>query len=152
MNVLITPVGSAGDNYPFIGLGVELKRRGHHVTVITNDHFESLVRASGLEFVSVGTAEEFNRIITNPEIWHPTRGLKTIMAAVSEQSHRLFDAVQQRIDQGTLVVAHALDFGSRVMAEKNPNLPVVTLHPAPPIIRTQDGTGAMQGSPDPSFP
>src|SRR5258706_2301218 len=151
MNILITPVGSAGDNYPFIGLGIEMARRGHRVTVITNDHFEGLVRASGLEFVSVGTADEFNRIITTPEIWHPTRGLRAIMDAMVGQSQLLFEATAQRIGPDTLIVAHALDFGSRAMAEKDPNLPVVTLHLAPSIMRTQYVTGALQGTRDPSF-
>jgi UDP:flavonoid glycosyltransferase YjiC (YdhE family) len=151
MNILITPVGSAGDNYPFIGLGIELARRGHRVTVITNDHFEALVRGSGLEFVSVGGADEFDRIIADPEIWHPTRGLKRIMEAVAEQTRRLFDAVQQRIDGNTVIVAHTLDFASRAMAEKDPNLPVVTLHLSPSIIRTNYDMGAMQGTRNPSF-
>ncbi|MDB5318838.1 MAG: hypothetical protein JWN40_469 [Phycisphaerales bacterium] len=151
MNILITPVGSAGDNYPFIGLGAEFARRGHRVTVITNDHFEPLVRRSGLEFVSVGTAERFDEIIANPEIWHPTRGLKAIMDALVGQSRLLFDAVAQRIGPDTLIVAHALDFASRAMAERDPNLPVVTLHLAPAVMRTEYVTGAMQGTRDPSF-
>jgi UDP:flavonoid glycosyltransferase YjiC (YdhE family) len=150
-NILITPVGSAGDNYPFIGLGIELARRGHRVTVITNDHFKPLIRGSGLEFVSVGTTEEFDRIIANPEIWHPTRGLKRIMEAVAEQSRRLFDAVSQRIADKPLIIAHTLDFGSRAMAERDPSLPVVTVHLAPSVIRTNYDMGAMKGTRNPSF-
>jgi UDP:flavonoid glycosyltransferase YjiC (YdhE family) len=148
MNVLITPVGSAGDNYPFVGLGIELARRGHRVTVISNDHFGPLIERSGLEFVSVGSVEEFDEIIRDPQIWHPTRGLKKIMDAVAEQSRRLFDAVHQRIDDRTLIVAHTLDFASRAMAEKDPSLPVVTVHLAPAVIRTVHGMGVMQGTRD----
>jgi rhamnosyltransferase subunit B len=151
MHVLITPVGSAGDNYPFIGLGIELARRGHHVTVISNDHFGPLIERSGLEFVSVGTVEEFDQIIRDPEIWHPTRGLKKIMDAVAEQCRRLFDAVSQRIDDRTMIVAHTLDFSSRAMAEKDPTLPVVTVHLSPSIIRTNQGMGVLQGTQDLSF-
>ena len=29
MNLILTPVGSAGDNYPFLGLAAEFVRRGH---------------------------------------------------------------------------------------------------------------------------
>src|SRR5437867_5615641 len=84
VNVLITPVGSAGDNYPFIGLGVELARRGHRVTIITNDHFEPLIRGSGLNFVSIGTDEEYRSVVNDPSIWHPRYGFKYIMALVGE--------------------------------------------------------------------
>ena len=151
MNILITPVGSAGDNYPFIGLGVELAKRGHRVTVISNDRFEPVIRKSGLEFVSVGTNEEFDRIIANPDIWHPTRGLKHIMDAVAEQSRRLFDAVSQRIADKPVIIAHTLDFASRAMAERDPSLPVVTIHLSPSIIRTNYDMGVVKGTRNPSF-
>lgn len=34
MNVLITTLGSYGDVYPFVGLGVRLRHRGHNVTLL----------------------------------------------------------------------------------------------------------------------
>jgi len=148
MNILITPVGSAGDNYPFIGLGATLARRGHRVTVVTNDQFEPLVRRSGMDFVSVGTAEEFDRIIKDPDLWHPKRGLKTVMGALSEQCRRLFDVVRQRINPQTLVIAHSLDFASRAMAERDPSLNVVTVHLSPSIVRTEYELGVIQGTRD----
>jgi UDP:flavonoid glycosyltransferase YjiC (YdhE family) len=147
MNVLITPVGSAGDNYPFIGLGVELARRGHRVTAITNDHFEPLVRGCGLEFVSIGTDAEYKEILRDPEIWHPKRGFKVIMSLIAKQNRRLFDAVTARVDDETLVVAHSLDFASRAIAEKT-GLPVVTMHLGPMLLRTEYETGVMQGTRD----
>ncbi len=53
MNILLVPVGSHGDVHPFCGIGAELRRRGHAVTVFTNAHFEPLVRRVGLDFVPV---------------------------------------------------------------------------------------------------
>src|SRR5690242_4033720 len=98
MNILFTPVGSAGDNYPFIGLAAEFARRGHHATVITADTFEDPIRAAGLDFVSTGTREEFQATLTDPEIWHPVRGFKRVMALVTEQLHRLKKILLERID------------------------------------------------------
>src|SRR4051812_28482035 len=51
MNVLFVALGSAGDVYPSIGLGKELRARGHRATVITNNACETVVRAEGLEYV-----------------------------------------------------------------------------------------------------
>ena len=34
MNVLITTLGSYGDVYPFVGLGVQLNRRGHFQPIL----------------------------------------------------------------------------------------------------------------------
>jgi UDP:flavonoid glycosyltransferase YjiC (YdhE family) len=145
LNYLITPVGSAGDNYPFIGLGVELARRGHRVTVFSNDHFGPLIEQCGLAFVSVGSEEEYRKTIANREIWHPTRGFGVIMGMVGEQIKRLMDALMPRISDDTAVVAHSLDFGSRALAEKT-GLRVVTVHLSPLIIRTNYDTGVVRGS------
>ncbi|HEY7119538.1 MAG TPA: glycosyltransferase [Tepidisphaeraceae bacterium] len=136
MDVLITPVGSAGDNYPFIGLGTELARRGHRVSVLTNDHFAPIVRGLGLEFISTGTDEEYRRVINNPDIWHPRKGFKHIMAGLGEVNGRLFDLIRPRIDNQTLIVAGTLDFASRTIAEKEGIPAVVTLHLSPSIPRT----------------
>src|SRR5438105_2854907 len=105
MKVLITPVGSAGDNYPFIGVGAELARRGHRVSVVTNNHFAPLVRGLGLEFVSVGTDEEYRELLRNPGIWHPRDGFKHIMAGLGQVNGRILDAVRPRVDSDTLIVA-----------------------------------------------
>ena len=36
MHVFLIPLGTAGDVHPFVGIGLGLRARGHHVTVITN--------------------------------------------------------------------------------------------------------------------
>ena len=42
MHYLVMPLGSAGDVHPFVGLALELKRRGHEVTLATNGYFADL--------------------------------------------------------------------------------------------------------------
>src|SRR4051812_30859061 len=148
MNILITPVGSAGDNYPFVGLGVEFARRGHRVTVFTNTYFEKLVRDSGLEFVAVGTQQDYERIIRDPEIWHPSRGLKTIMKGLGDHGSQLLDTLLPHVGPDTAIVAHSLDFGSRALAEKDPSLPVVTCHLSPMMFRTDYDIGVGRGTGD----
>lgn len=52
--VLLNPWGSLGDLHPFLALGLALKDQGAIVTVASMSQYESLVRAQGLGFVSVG--------------------------------------------------------------------------------------------------
>jgi UDP:flavonoid glycosyltransferase YjiC (YdhE family) len=150
MNFLLTPVGSAGDNYPFIGLGAELARRGHRVTVLTNEHFAPLVRAAGLEFVAVGTEEEYRQVISDPGIWHPRDGFKHIMRLIGEQNARLMNLIRPRLGPDTAIVAGTLDFASRTLAEKD-GLPVVTLHLSPSILRTNYQIPTLMGTTNYSF-
>ena len=49
VNIVLITMGSAGDVYPFVGLGTGLKERGHRVTLVTNEYFEPVAREAGLE-------------------------------------------------------------------------------------------------------
>ena len=40
MHFIVSPIGSAGDVHPFLGLAVALQQRGHRVTVVVNDDRE----------------------------------------------------------------------------------------------------------------
>lgn len=146
-DIMLTPVGSAGDNFPFIGLGAELARRGHRVSVVTSDHYASLCAACGVELISIGTEEEFRKIISNPEIWHPTRGFATVLSMIGEQNARVFEVVAKRREANpgsTVVVAHTLDFASRALSEKFA-MPLVTAHLQPSIMRTVHELPTMNG-------
>ena len=50
MRFILTPVGSAGDVHPFVGIGRALKARGHEVIVLTAGPFGEVVRNAGLVF------------------------------------------------------------------------------------------------------
>ncbi|MCY2953447.1 MAG: glycosyltransferase [Planctomycetota bacterium] len=127
MRFLLTPVGSAGDNFPFIGLGAELLRRGHDVTVITSENFAPIVRRLEMNCVEAITAEEYRSIQDNPDLWHPVKGYKTVMAYAMEQVRRLFKLVRELAEPGrTVVVSHMLDYASRCIQDKT-GLPVVTV-------------------------
>lgn len=150
MHCLLTPIGSAGDNLPLIGIGHRLRQRGHAVTVLANDHFGATVRYAGLEFTSVGTEEEYRRSTEDPEIWHPTRGYQTVMKLVCLQLERIFEQVQSRIRGDTLLVTPTLDFASRAIAEKH-GLPAAAVHLQPIILRTMYETPVGFGTLDFNF-
>ena len=146
MRILVTPVGSAGDNYPFIGLAGELVRRGHDVQVLSIGPFRDAVRAVGANYVEVGTAEEYAANINNPELWHPTKGSKTVAKLVAEQLRRNLKLVTEFHEPGnTIVVGHTLDFASRALHEKV-GLPLVTVHLQPCIVRTSHQLPTMMGT------
>ena len=53
LSVLLPTIGSSGDVHPFIALGLELKRRGHRPTVLTNPMFAPLIERVGLGFLPI---------------------------------------------------------------------------------------------------
>lgn len=151
MRFLLTPIGSAGDNFPFIGLGAELVRRGHDVTVATTEHFAGLVERSGMQFLATGTNEEYEAAVTDPALFDPRQGFVAVMNLVADYNRRLFDIVTAQYGRGPLtVVAHTLDFASRVISDKLP-LPVVRVHLQPSVVRSAYRVPVMSGSVDYSF-
>jgi rhamnosyltransferase subunit B len=52
-NILMATIGSLGDLHPTLALGLELKRRGHFVTVASTGYYRDKVESLGLTFRSL---------------------------------------------------------------------------------------------------
>ena len=128
---LVVPVGSAGDVHPFVSIALELKARGHDVTVVTNAYFAPLLEQVGLPSVPVGTVEQFDNITSNPRLWHRLHGLDVLATGIGLRISTLYRLIEQEAARGNLVVvAHPLAFGARV-AHETLEIPLVTVHLAP---------------------
>jgi rhamnosyltransferase subunit B len=136
LKVLLTPIGSHGDVHPFVGMGMELSRRGHRVIVITYEHFQPLVERAGLEFASLGTSEEFLAVANNPVVWEPIAGFKLLLGFFVKLLRPLYQLVAENYAPGeTVVVAPPSALGARVAQEKL-GVPLVTVHLAPSSLRS----------------
>jgi rhamnosyltransferase subunit B len=51
--ILIATIGSLGDLHPCLGLGLELQRRGHRVTIAATDFYRARIEALGLGFCAM---------------------------------------------------------------------------------------------------
>lgn len=137
LKILLTPVGSSGDVHPFVGLGVALRRRGHRVIVITNGHFAPLVRAAGLEFVELGTEEQYFQAISHPDLWSATRGFNAVAEMVNRLVRPMFDLLAEHHEPGhTITVGGSLALGARLAQEKL-GLPMVSVHLQPALFRSR---------------
>ena len=79
-SALLFGVGSAGDVFPFIALGKGLAARGWQVSLCANPTFKEQVIRAGLAFEPLGTREHYDRITRDPNLWHPRKGTRTILA------------------------------------------------------------------------
>jgi UDP:flavonoid glycosyltransferase YjiC (YdhE family) len=132
----MTPVGSAGDVHPFIGIGRALRARGHEVVIVTAGTFEQVVRRAGLEFRETISAQYFDEVSKHPDLWHPRRGLQFVLGTVADYLRQGYQQVGEVYEPGrTVLVGHALSFGTRLYEEKH-GVPAATLHLAPSIFRS----------------
>jgi len=137
MRVLMTALGSYGDVHPMVGLGAAMLARGHQVTILTNPHFQKVVESTGLEFLPIGTAEEYDELAHHKDLWHPFRGPTMVLRTCIEQALRpIYEGIESHYRPGeTLLVAHVLDMASRVFQEKH-GAPMASVHLAPVGLRS----------------
>ena len=136
MTILLLTIGSAGDVHPFIGLGLALRQRGHTVKIITNPFFGEIATRVGLELIPLGTAEQFRESLTNPLLWHPTKGYIAVFDLVLEGLRETYDAVANNYVAGeTIVVSSSLGLAARIAQDKF-NIPMATVHLSPSQFRS----------------
>jgi UDP:flavonoid glycosyltransferase YjiC (YdhE family) len=137
MNVVLNPIGSHGDVHPFVGLGIELQRRGHDVTVVTNAHFKDLIQSAGLRFGEVGTDAEFRELAADADLWHAKNGPRVIFGkGVFPYLDATMAALRKAIVPGdTIVVSGSLGLGARLLQDLT-GVPHVTVHLSPLAFRS----------------
>lgn len=135
MNIILIPIGTAGDVFPFLGIGEEFLRRGHRVTVLTNAHFQTQVEAAGMEFAHLAGQEVYERMADHPMMWHPTRAFRytseLIFLPAIEVTYRFLE--KRYVPGETIVVAASLAWGALIAAERL-GIPVVTVHLQPALM------------------
>ncbi len=133
---LLTPVGSAGDVHPYLGIGRELRRRGHRVTLLASEPFLESAERAGVDFLACWSNEYVEKVLQHPDLWHPQRGMKVVMGAVATSLRDTYEALLRLHEPGrTVLVGHTLSFATRSFEEKH-DVPGATLHLAPSLLRS----------------
>ena len=132
MNIIIVAIGSQGDVNPFLNIGIALHKRGHDVTVLSNDYFSESVQNAGLDFVSVGGTDDFNKMLDEVDLSNPTKTTKAIMKYLYFPSiQKVYDTIKRLlIPKETIVIGITMAFGARIAQEKL-GIPLITCHLSP---------------------
>jgi UDP:flavonoid glycosyltransferase YjiC (YdhE family) len=132
MNVLVATLGSYGDVYPKVGLALALKQRGHRVTFYTNPFFEKLAGKYDLDFVPIGTMEQYLKFANHPALFDPRKSVSVffdnlILPNINVAYERLLERCK---GDDTVIVSSITVFSARMIQEKH-HIPNVTVHLAP---------------------
>ena len=146
MHYLVMPLGSAGDVHPFIGLALELKRRGHEVTLSTNGYFADLAHRFGLDFVELGSEATFYAGIQSPELWHPFRSFPYLYRGMIAPIVRpQFEIVaRESAKRPTIVLSNCFGFGA-LNAQDKLGVTVVSVHLQPVMLWSKCKPPRMPG-------
>ena len=80
MRFLLLPLGTTGDLMPFLEVGAALQSRGHEVLLASAEPFRERVEQRGLQFHSVLSAEQQQRCLNDPDLWHPRRFFQAMVS------------------------------------------------------------------------
>jgi UDP:flavonoid glycosyltransferase YjiC (YdhE family) len=73
MHIILATVGTDGDVFPHVGLGAALHARGHRVTLAAPETYRAQAKALGIEFCALAGVAEVDRMLADPDLWHPFR-------------------------------------------------------------------------------
>lgn len=116
--ILLATLGSYGDLHPYIALGIELRRRGHQVTLATSAGYAGKVRAEDLDFAAVRPDISLADGAMLSYVMDARRGPERVarfLASVVRESYQDTLAAVQRAD---LVVTHPITYGAVLAAQK----------------------------------
>jgi rhamnosyltransferase subunit B len=129
MNIIIVGIGSWGDMNPLLGIGAVLKKKSHSITVLANSYFEKAVKQAGLDFYSIGRADEYIEMIGKT-------GDSDMRRAACDYLYirpmkPVYDYCAAHYIQGdTVVVCSISSLGARLAHEKF-GMPMVSINLAP---------------------
>src|SRR5262245_28522722 len=148
MRILLISPGSVGDVLPFIALGLEFKRRGHQSTILAYEQYENDVRGAGLDFHALFTQEEFEKIQSHPDLFHPVKGVRVVYRQMFlPWTPKVYKYIAEQYVPGqTCVIASLAAFGARVAQDKL-GVPTVTIHVQPVFLRSIYETPVYAGLP-----
>jgi rhamnosyltransferase subunit B len=119
MHAILATMGTDGDVFPFVGLGVQLRARGHQVTLAAPEPYRDLAADLGLEFRPLVTADEAGRMLADPDLWHPLKSGPMMArwgAGLLSRQYELLAALAA--DPGSVLVANPGVLAARLVQEQ----------------------------------
>ncbi len=106
------------------------------MTLITSQFFESQARDAGLEFAGLGSSEDYQSVIQNPDLWDPQKGFKvfaeTVILPILEPVYEIISGFDP---SKTVLAAQRQVFGAHIAHEKLGFL-FITIHLQPAAFRS----------------
>lgn len=148
MRVCLIAVGSRGDVAPYLTLGRELTRRGHHVRVVVLSDYSELVCDAGLEPVVARTRETVamwpeNRWLRRMALAQPGVMYAMMRRAFASAQEPLASAVELGVEGCDVVVTGAATRALARAVGARRQAPVITLLMAPLLPSSRHESGVL---------
>ena len=119
--IVFATFGSLGDVHPYVGLALELRRRGHRPLIATSDIHQAGLESAGIEFAAMrpSAAQMGDPAELVRKLFHPTKGPEyLIRELVMPHVREAYEDLDRACADADVVVTHPLAFAGRLVAEK----------------------------------
>lgn len=116
--ILITTFGSFGDLHPYLVVGVELRRRGHAVTIASSAAYRARVEAEDLEFHAVRPDVDLEDRKMVAYVMEARRGTERIVSYLASLVRESYLDTLEAARHAEAIVTHPITFGSLLVARK----------------------------------
>lgn len=131
--LILATTGTTGDMLPFLSLGLGLQARGHRVLMVVPRFHAALFEQAGLSCHPLGSVEEFQAVLANPDLWDERKGWQVICRAAAPYIDCLHQLVTQLpAEEQCVILSHPLLVPAADIARAaRPGLRIVATYLAP---------------------
>lgn len=116
--IVLTCWGSHGDLFPYIGLALALKARGHAPVVATLSIYQPNVESEGLEFAAVGPVVDPLDTGLIARLMDPVKGSEVIVRELlMSQLERTYEELEAAVADADLIVSHPITYAGPIVAQ-----------------------------------
>lgn len=145
MHFILSSVGTDGDIFPYLGLGVQLLARGHRVTLAAPEPYRNRAEALGMAFCPIVTNGEVEQMLGNPNLWHPFRSGVAMAKWGAPMIPRQYETLATLANQpDCVIVANPGVMAARLAGEKL-GIRVTSLILQPGVLPSCIGPPQMSG-------
>jgi len=148
MKTMLVAMGTAGDVFPFIGIGRALQRRGHTVQLASLPLHRQFVESAGLEFLEIAGVPG---AAGDPDFYHPRRSMEIVANRVIIPGIRpVYELVSKLDPLEWTIVSDWFSYGAR-LAQEERRFRVITCIVTPFALRSVHSMPIPPGVPLPAW-
>jgi hypothetical protein len=92
-------------------------RRGHEVVTVGGGAHRDFFERGGAAFVEAITAEKYYEAISDPDAFHPRKGVQTVMRWIGEYLERGVEILDEVWEPDSTIVSHTIVMSARIFEE-----------------------------------
>ena len=126
-HIILPCLGTDGDVYPFLGLGRVLRERGFRATLASHEHFADRASQANLEFRKLVSNEETERLLRNPDFWHPLKGPATVARWGAALLGAHYQDLTELVAEGNVVIVGSPGFLPGRLLNEMRGIPLISV-------------------------